>query len=554
MARSIKAPAAPAPPDPNAELEKSALRKLKEARRHKAEWRPDLWEAYFLAAPHRCRAMESHDDTRHHPKDAGEVNISLPAELCTDFATLLMNTYMPENEQWAARAPSYAMPDDIKPKAKEILDAQDNKIFEAITASNFYSECTKMLIPDAAIGTVAMWIDNIHPSEPTHCQAIPIHELDGCLGPFGHADTVFHTKHYEYDELEAVLPKTAMPQFVKDEQVKGNGKKRVPVTRGFWRDWSDQGDVTHIYVVLIKNKLVDSKTLKGVGAVQLIVGRFNPMAEWFWANGPMIQYLPDWRGLDELTLKKFKQIDFTLDPPIAFPDDSFANIEEGIETGMAYAIRPGTGGDVKNLYEPHPTNAAIYETQDIVQGIKRGFFLDFPEQTGDTPPSATQWTDEVTKAQRRIGTPGKPFWREFCAAVFLRYAFLLEKAGVNKEVKVDGKKVACTPVNPAEIAAQAQDVSAFTKFAQIGGMFAPEELKIWTDGLETLKKVSAKLGADKVWVIRKPSEVAPAIQQIKQLLTGQAPGAPAIGNQSVAPPPDAGGAAPKPAELMSRGP
>jgi hypothetical protein len=253
-------------------------------------------------------------------------------------------------------------------------------------------------------------------------------------------------------------------------------------------------------------------------------------------------------------LKKFKQIDFTLDPPIAFPDDSFANIEEGIETGMAYAIRPGTGGDIKNLYEPHPTNAAIYQTQDLIQGIKRGFFLDFPEQTGDTPPSATQWTDEVEKAQRRIGTPGRPFWREFCAAVFLRFAYLLEKAGVNQPVEVDGKRISCVPVNPAEIAAQAQDVAAFAKFAQIGAMVAPEEFKIWTDGQETLIKLADKLSANKIWVQRQPDHVAAAIAQIKQLLSGQPAGAPSIGGPGAAPAPDAGGTAPNPAELMSRGP
>jgi hypothetical protein len=35
----------------------------------------------------------------------------------------------------------------------------------------------------------------------------------------------------------------------------------------------------------------------------------------------------------------------------------------------------------------------------------------------------------MARAQRRIGRPGLPFWREGPAKIFLRFKYLLERAG-----------------------------------------------------------------------------------------------------------------------------
>src|SRR6266581_354778 len=88
------------------------------------------------------------------------------------------------------------------------------------------------------------------------------------------------------------------------------------------------------------------------------------------------------------------------------------------------------------------SNPANYAYEQKLKKLRKLFYVDLPEQTGDTPPTLGQWLDEMARAQRRIGTPGLPFWREGPAKIFLRFKYLLEKQGAIQPVKVDDKTVA----------------------------------------------------------------------------------------------------------------
>ena len=59
--------------------------------------------------------------------------------------------------------------------------------------------------------------------------------------------------------------------------------------------------------------------------------------------------------------------------------------------------------------------------------VRRLFYNDFPEQKGKTPPTLGQWLDEIVEAQKKIGTPGYAFWREFPYEAFQRFSYIGEK-------------------------------------------------------------------------------------------------------------------------------
>src|SRR4030095_5573346 len=122
-------------------------------------------------------------------------------------------------------------------------------------------------------------------------------------------------------------------------------------------------------------------------------------------------------------------------PPIGFPDDSFAAVEQGLEPGMAYPIRPGSEGAIKPLYMVPSPEEGAYTYQEKLKELRKLFYVDYPEQTGDTPPTLGQWLDELARMQRRIGTAGYSFWREGPRAIFLRFKYLLEQAGTIKKVQ-----------------------------------------------------------------------------------------------------------------------
>jgi hypothetical protein len=506
--------------------EKDALDRLTDARAQKAIADLDLRECYFFAAPWRMRSVSSLTrGAATRPDDAGDLRTSFAMEMADDFPTVILDTFMPQSVPWVRREAGIYVPASVRDQISDKVLIGDGTIFKAISASNFYGACGVTFTPDLAIGTVGMWIQKGRPGEPVSCKGIPVRELEINLGPDGQIDDRFHVRWVRNRNVKTIIPGIELPRDIQTKLEK-KGDDWSSVTFGFWRDWTADHDVVWKHVVLVEDRLVHEATLTGNGSCPLLVGRFGASDEFAWATGPMIKSLPDLRNLDALNEGKIKAIDVGLQPPVSWPDDSFANIEQGLETGMAYPVRTGTAGDIKAIYEPHPPQAAIFERQDLEHRIKRLHFLDWPEQTGDTPPTATQWLDEMTMAQRRIGLPGMSFWREFCASVFTRFAFILQKDGLIEEVVHDGKQVSLQPYNPAQRAAEKQEVAQFARLAEIGGMAFPEEWKAMVNGGETLKNLSRKISADSVVVFRKPEELQGALEMIKPLLGGATPGAP----------------------------
>jgi hypothetical protein len=510
-------------------LQEETEQRLADARYQKVQFDLDLREGYWFAAPHRARnVLSTTKTTRVKPKDAQELNTSFAFELCGDFATVMMNTFMPEVEKWAIRRPSMIVPDAARQQIAQTAAEGDDVIFQAISESNFYSECAKGFNPDLALGTVGLWIESRKGYEPIKCTSIPIRELELNVGADGCVDDRFVVQYRQNRHIRQILPGVSLPAKIQRDIARKPGGDCV-IMRGFWCLYEDDGDERWQYVATVNGAVVDQKQIKGVGSCPLVVGRFNPCVEWAWGVGSLIQALPDLRVLDELAMKKIKTIDMLLMPPISYPDDSFSHLDAGIEAGMAYPMRPGSEGAIKSIYNPPPPDPAIFFTQDLEQRVKRLFFLDWPTQDGKTPPTATQWLDEMTLAQRRIGTPGMSFWKEFCGGAFQRFEYLLTKLGALPSLATkDGKAVSTTPYNPAIKSAEQQEVAQFTRFVQIAGAAAPEEFKVYTDGEKTIDNLAQKLAVTKIWEKRPKEQVAAAIDQISKLAGGQAPTAPAV--------------------------
>ncbi len=528
------------------DLEAEVAERLAEARKQKTKVEIDLREGYFFAAPHRSREVQSTmaSAERYRPNDAGDLNTSFGMELSGDFVTLLINTFFPQGEKWAmSKAAQIVKDDGLRKSIEEQAADRDKAVFGAMSESNFYPECGKGLNPDAALGTVAMWSDLPAPHRPLRYQTVPLRELEINIGPFGDVDDRFIVRHTRFRHIKAILPGVTMPQAVA-EKMGSSQDKTCEVVRGFWRIYHDDGSVEWQYVATVDGHVVDKNVLKGEGSCPLIVARFNPSGEFAWGEGPLIQGLPDLRVVDELTMKRLRGIDLTMEPPVAFPDDSFANISEGLEPGMAYPMRPGSEGAIKNIYDPPPQDPAIYFMNDQETRLKRIFFLDYPDQPGKTPPTATQWLDEMTMAQRRFGTPGLPFWWEFCAGIFTRAEYLLEKSGVIKAIQVGGENTTNVtrlhPYNPAEKAIEQQDVAQFSRFVQIAGQAFPEEFKLASDGTKIIEALAKKMSVEELWQERPDAQKQAAIEAIQKLAGGQAPGAPNVPDGAAPPQQDPG--------------
>jgi hypothetical protein len=515
-------------------LEQEAVSRLAACRTWKSYIELDIKECYFFTTPNRQRQISSMVmPSQARMLDAPELNTDQAFILTSDFLTEIINAYMPEAEQWCERQRGMFVPPAVWDKIKDRVRDDDKLIFDAIRASNFYPEIAKAFNPDLAICAAAVWIDRPHPVMPITVSAIPIRELEIDLGPYGEIDTRFavrYTRNRYVRELVGEEIWANMEPELK-ERADNSPSDRTQVIWGFWRDWEDKSDECWQAVVLLHNRLIHDTVLKGEGSCPLIVTRFNPTADWPHAHGPMYQALPTFRQIDELEQMRIEHATLSFKPPITYPDDSFAAVETGVEEGMAYPIRPGTEGAVKPIYTPPSPQIGNYQYEEKLKNLRKLFFVDHPEQTGDTPPTATQWMDELARAQRRLGTPGMPFWREGPAAYFLRYKHLLELAGVIVPLKVDGRAVATMPRNPAQAAAEQQEIVKTMQLATYLAQTFPEEFKMYIDGAKTMKELLAKARITLI-KLRDPAQVQSTVEQMSKILQPRpsvgAPGGPPI--------------------------
>lgn len=523
---------------PSPELEKEANDRLKDARNGKAPWLQDFKECYFFTAPQRQRYVSSETQPPSVPlHDEGELNTSLAGLLAHDFVTEIVNDYMPESQPWCELGRGMFVSEEAFSKVKDQVGKNTEQIFIAMKSSNLYAEVQKIFYPDLSIGTCACWIDRPNTYGPISVKAIPLRELDCTLGPDGEIDDRWAIRFTKNCYVKSLLPGIKLPDDVQ-KQIDDKPAAKTEIRWGFWRLWDRADDECWQAVVMIKTKLVDSKVLVGEGSCPMVVPRFNPSADWAWALGPTLTNLPEFRQIDELENQRIRNIELHIAPPFAYPDDSFAAIEQGLEAGFGYPIRRGGAEDIKAIYQPGAPDAANFLYEDKEHRLRKAHYVDFPEQTGDTPPTLGQWLDEMARAQRRIGGPGASFYREGPAKIFLRFKFLLEAAGTIQPVKVDGRNVALLPYNPAQRAAEQQEIATNVQAIQIASQAFPEEFKVQIDGAQTMKNLLDKMRA-KLVKFRDPDKIEVALKQLALLIKGHL-GAPAGAGEGAGAPPGMG--------------
>jgi hypothetical protein len=509
-----------APPPPKHELDEEANDRIADARLQKMPFELDMRECYFFTDPLRTRQVNSLSLPPQVPlHDDGFLQTSTGYEVTEDFVNEAINTFMPQNENWSERAAGMfakTLPDAVLQEIRE----GDNTIFKAIKGCNFYSELGKAAYPDLAIGTMALWITDPGAARNIQCLATPLRELEINLGPDGMVDDRFAVRFTKNRYVRKLLGGSIYDKIPADlkEEIEAAPTKPSEVRWGYWRLWDEVGDETWRHVAMIKNRVVHSARLVGEGSCPLVVTRFGATCDWAFALGRLLRALPELRQIDELEGQKVAHIELNLTPPMAFPDDSFAAIEQGLEPGEGYPVRVGSENAIKKIYDPGPPEQGVYLIDDKIKRLRKMFYVDYPEQRGDTPPTLGQWMDELARAQRRIGFAGMSFWLEGPAQYFLRFKYLLEKRGVLNPVKVNGNLVALHPVNPAQRAAEQQDIAMAVRFIQIAGQAWPEEFKAYIDGRASMIALLQKMRVT-LLKIRPQKDVDAAIKQIAPLIS-----------------------------------
>lgn len=493
--------------------------RLADARQQKSYSAADIEEAYYFTAPRRVRSSSSQSSSANRSTDADELQTSIGFEVVEDFVTMIIDSFMQQAGRWAERLADAFLPPGIKKKVEEAVRAEDEKIFQVIRSSNFHAELSKQAVPDGGIGVFAMHIHQQRGDKPPLCIGIPIRKLEMNLGPDGRIDDRFVIEKTKYRHVPALLPEITLPAEIK-KLVKDKPGDKVTVEWGYWRDWTRDDDEVWQHCVRVGDTVVHTAQLVGAGCCPLVLGRFGATPDYAWPDGPTIKALPDFRQMDEMSAGFVENMDFTLRPPQAYDDDGVlgSHLEGGVESGYFYPRRPGGSRDTfESIYEPAQLEAALFEASALERRIKRLHYVDFPEQPGKTPPTLGQWLDEMVEAQKKIGTPGYNFWREFPFEVFCRFTYIAEASGRAQKITLPGGgAVQLHAYNPAQRAQENQEVLTATRLMQIGASGFPQTWQVAVDELKTLENLKSKLG-DKLVVFRTKEDLSGAADMVSKL-------------------------------------
>lgn len=483
-----------------------ALSRLADARSQKSDARKDIQEALFFTRPRLSYNIDSSNrHTKRRQDEDEDLATGIGSEVSEDFATEVVSAFFPEGTDWVSTTiDKSSISDDVEESA--ITDAEkdakerNDSIFASIRASNFESELGTSLDPHASVGTIAWWIDKPYNTRPTNVQHVPYRELEFNIEADGSVGDRFRVRWVLGSRLKSVLPDVDIPAEVQTK-IKNTRKCWIEVVWAFWRDWSQPEDEVWQHVILVDKKAVHEQKLVGEGCLPLIIARFAPDSEFAWGFGPSIKALQDYRVLDVITAATQDRVDIALAPPIGYPDDGVTDFEGGLEAGKAYPMRPGSGRDIAKLYFEGDADLGFYTAQDLERRIRRKHFADYPEQKGDTPPTATQWIDEMVKSQRRIGTAGKKFWREGPYEIYRRFEWLLKQDGKIQDVVIGEQTLTLIPNNPATQAANNQKLQNGMQVLGIVKNYFPETAAAAVDERATIDKIK-KLANDEVVVLR----------------------------------------------------
>lgn len=498
-------------------LGEDAYARLKDARAQKADAELDLKEAYFFTRPRLSYQVTSTSKKPNRRDDtADDLATGIGSEVSEDFATEATAAFFPQGTSWVEATLDESETSQLKPE--EIADlqaaaaARTSLIFSAIRASNFESELGTVLDPHLAVGTVAWWIDRPFNTRPVNVQHVPTTELEFNVEADGSVGDRFRVRSVRGSKLKSVIPDVKLPEKV-TRKIANEKNCTIEVVWCFWRDWSDPENDVWVHVLLVDKVAVHHQELEGEGCLPLIIARMSPDSQFAWGFGPSIKSLQEYRVLDVITAATQDRVDIAIAPPIGYPDDGVLDFENGLEAGKAYPMRPGSGRDIAKLYFEGDPDLGFYTATDLERRIRRKHFADYPEQKGDTPPTATQWVDEMVKAQRRIGTPGKKFWREGPYAVYRRFEWLLDKDGKIEDVEIGGRAVSLIPNNPATQAADNQKLQNGVQVLGLVKNYFPETAAAAVDERATIENIK-KLAKDEVVVLRDQAQTNELLQTV----------------------------------------
>lgn len=498
---------------------RQAKRRLHKAKRGQDIHRPRIDDIYRYMAPWRRK----HYETQPNPGDVDEIFDSTGQEVMADFAADMGAMFTPMREHWIELQPVREFGQGQRKQVDEQLQEYLRVVFDHIERSNFH-EAVQEAYPDLFAGTMAMSIEDVDPSGPIHCEAVPLPELLIDRGPFG-VGARFRQMRVRVEDIQVIWPDAELPRHLKD-RMKTSPESEVDVTWGLWRDQSADTETWEFILwegghspqghhndnAGQQGEVLLTATFEGQGACPLIVARWEPDGVTAYGVGPGHKALPDVKTKNKTRELVLRNADLAVDPPFFYDDDGVMNFSQGIQPGMGYPKMPNS--QVDTLDPRRDFNVGFMVDEDLRMSILRAGFQDKPLQLGKTPPTATQFMEEQRDKAQRMGAPAGRLITEWQYPIFRRFAYLLEQRGVLPEVELNGEQIQFKPVSPLTRQQQTQQALDLTRYVeQVVGMF-PQAAAAVVSPFEYANRLADLQGVNTKDLINDPQNLVNVAEQL----------------------------------------
>jgi len=369
-----------------------------------------------------------------------------------DFSSDMISTFTPRYERWVSMSSAMQLSEGEQAQIADQVQEIEDMIFAELEKSNYW-EAAQECFQFWGVSSMGVAISDMGPLNPIHFQPIEISDLLMRRGPDGSLYGKWREMRMTATDLYAMWPKT-FPLPPESQR-----KKIHAVVEGCDRDISMPGEERWVYRIFVDGKQKLIEPYEGQGSCPIVACRFRHQADSAWGPGPAHKAVPAARALDQLAYLNLKALGKNIDPAISYEEDGVANFEGGIQDGTAYPRASGTSSP-ERIYEEISFNAAFFEMDDLRKRIKRALYQDRPEQPGQTPPTATQWTDEKAWNTRRRELPRDRCVREWVVPIIDRVAWIMKQRGKLPELKLkSGELISLRPISPMSKAKDMEDLS-----------------------------------------------------------------------------------------------
>jgi hypothetical protein len=486
--------------------------RLKTAKSWRSAAEPFIKEALKYCCPGREGDFNYHAGDIH--EGESEVFISIAEDMATDLAGDLVNYYTPAEAKWGEFLVTMEISEDEAEGVLAKVQEREDDLFEMISSSNYNDIAPQWAFEAASHGTTALWVQQAHLQQPIHCEVVPPHQLFITPGHLGYLDR-FREVYVLSSSLPALF--SGWDVDLKDDNIQTKIKTpgdRSKVVWGFWVDWSDPAIPKWYCEITVNEKRVTPEKPLDLGPIAgtcpLIIGRFNPQVSKPWGRGPGWKSLPDLRIMDDLAEIILSGLDQSLMNTIIYPDDGFLDLSEGLEAGRAYPAHRGfTRDQIYDMSRNVNVDQGYYTEDRMEAKIARAFYQDGPRQSGDTPPTATQWLDERRRVQQRLGKPSAPLWSEFILPLIQRFEFLAVQSGkISEAITHQGQAITVMPISPLQKAQNQDKVMVTRSNLDLGFSIFQERVGEIFDMKSTMKAV-IKASGDQLTVIKEDEPETP---------------------------------------------